>query len=277
MHTQLTAAAVSAQHAVFGWTERGWTLRDLGSRNGTWLDGELLTPGQDTPVARGAVIQFGSQDERFVLITDAAPAPSAHLGDQVVAGSPDLLPLPSADAPLVLIYWSPGTGWVRAADEQELAVQDGDVLEVGGERWTLSLPEPIMPTVDQRSRVVSAGELALHFQVSADEEHVQVRAVRGAQAQALPPRAHHYFLLTLARARLQDLKQGVSDAEAGWRTSAELSKMLRCSSNQVYVSLHRIKKELETLDFGDGAAIMERRELSRQVRVRAASLVVESG
>lgn len=276
MHIQLSAAAVSAQHAAFNWTERGWTLRDLGSRNGTWLNGERLVPGQDVATTVGASIEFGAPEERYTLITDAPPSPSARHGDHVVEGSPDLLPLPSPDAPLVLIYWLAGTGWVRVADELEIPVRDGEALVVEGASWVLSLPEPLIPTVNQHTRLIGVEHLSLKFRVSADEEHVQLEAAWGPHQHSFPPRSHHYLLLTLARARFSDQKAGVSDAEAGWRTSSELARMLRCSTNQVYVSLHRSRRELEALDGLDGAAVLERRELSRQVRLAAGTMVVEA-
>jgi FHA domain len=35
----------------------GWTVRDGGSRNGSWLDGERLEPGQPRPLTSGARLQ----------------------------------------------------------------------------------------------------------------------------------------------------------------------------------------------------------------------------
>src|SRR6266545_4416117 len=40
---------VSRRHAEVAWTEGGWVLRDLGSSNGTYLDGERVEPGGGGP------------------------------------------------------------------------------------------------------------------------------------------------------------------------------------------------------------------------------------
>ena len=36
---------VSQEHAIVRWSSAGWLVRDLGSRNGTWLDADRLVVG----------------------------------------------------------------------------------------------------------------------------------------------------------------------------------------------------------------------------------------
>lgn len=66
-----TDREVSAQHARFERREGGWWVQDLGSRNGTWLDGERLAgPARVSP---GRRIRFGwDGPEVEVLEGDAA-------------------------------------------------------------------------------------------------------------------------------------------------------------------------------------------------------------
>ncbi|MBV9947474.1 MAG: FHA domain-containing protein, partial [Myxococcales bacterium] len=45
---------VSARHASLRWTGDGWEVRDLGSLNGTYLDGARIPPGAQQPLKPGA-------------------------------------------------------------------------------------------------------------------------------------------------------------------------------------------------------------------------------
>src|SRR5215207_1262545 len=51
---------LSRRHAVIRRTARGYEVLDLGSINGTWLDGERLIPHKAYPLASGAHLRLGS-------------------------------------------------------------------------------------------------------------------------------------------------------------------------------------------------------------------------
>ena len=50
---------VSRHHAVLELTDRGLTVLDLGSRNGTKVDGKLLAPEHKVPLCSGDILQIG--------------------------------------------------------------------------------------------------------------------------------------------------------------------------------------------------------------------------
>ncbi|MEQ9324985.1 MAG: FHA domain-containing protein, partial [Polyangiaceae bacterium] len=52
-------AEVSASHLRFDKTRQGLMVRDVGSRNGTWLNGGLLPANDKHPLAEGAVLRLG--------------------------------------------------------------------------------------------------------------------------------------------------------------------------------------------------------------------------
>jgi len=56
--------AASRRHATLEWTYTGYLLRDLGSRNGTWVNGE---PVQQTTLSGGDVVQVGSAQLRVEI------------------------------------------------------------------------------------------------------------------------------------------------------------------------------------------------------------------
>lgn len=50
---------VSRQHARIGYNGNGYTIEDLGSSNGTWVNGNRLTARQPHPLRSGDHVQLG--------------------------------------------------------------------------------------------------------------------------------------------------------------------------------------------------------------------------
>ncbi|MCF6745051.1 FHA domain-containing protein [Blastococcus sp. KM273128] len=89
----LADRAVSRRHARLRLGADGATLRDLGSANGTTLEGEPVPEDQDVPVAPGQVVQLG--DTQLVVgpapVADAAVEPAGP-GTRAFVRAPRLLP-----------------------------------------------------------------------------------------------------------------------------------------------------------------------------------------
>ena len=273
MHTTLRSATVSAQHIALLWDGRSWSVRDLGSSNGTWLDGRLLAAGELAPLLLGSVLQLGGPEEQLTFIDDGAPAPCAHLDGATLEGSADLLAIPSQENPVAVVHFDPELGWMASIGPDDRPVRDAQELVVDGQTWRLSLPVSLDSTLEARRAPVPAVDLSLHFGVSRDEEHVEVTVRVGPVSHKLPPRVHHYLLLTLARARMNDKDE--PEGEQGWLTMPDLLKMLRQSANQLYVSLHRIRKEFEAILGPEGFEPVERRPTCHQVRIGILKLSFE--
>src|SRR4051812_47950751 len=69
-HLRLSSVEVSREHAEFSISPDGVTARDLGSRNGTQLNGKSLP--EPTPVKNGDLIQVGNLT--FAVSIQGAPA-----------------------------------------------------------------------------------------------------------------------------------------------------------------------------------------------------------
>lgn len=50
---------VSRQHAVIATSEKGYTLQDLNSTNGTWVNERKLAPNETVPINNGDMLRFG--------------------------------------------------------------------------------------------------------------------------------------------------------------------------------------------------------------------------
>lgn len=64
-HVRLKSRLVNRIHALFDKNRQDVRLADLGSRNGTWLNGRLLTPGTYAELTDGDEIMFADEVFRF--------------------------------------------------------------------------------------------------------------------------------------------------------------------------------------------------------------------
>jgi pSer/pThr/pTyr-binding forkhead associated (FHA) protein len=64
---------VSSQHALVRYNGVAWEIRDLGSRNGTWLNGVALAPSASIPLRVGARLRFGDDAEEWILEDASEP------------------------------------------------------------------------------------------------------------------------------------------------------------------------------------------------------------
>jgi pSer/pThr/pTyr-binding forkhead associated (FHA) protein len=98
----LQDASISRRHAEILPTAQGWILCDLGSSNGTYLNGERVskTTGRLRP---GDLIQVGELSLRVVAVdaeTEAAPAPLSPAQETLPPPAPtELLPPPPQPQP----------------------------------------------------------------------------------------------------------------------------------------------------------------------------------
>ncbi len=257
---------VSSEHAKILWINGSWRLRDLGSRNGTFVDAQRLEPGQLAELQAGARIGFGEVEEAFELV-DANP-PSAMATDiesrEVVAAEGEMLVLPDQDHPEVTVYHSNTAGWVaeRATGEVQ-GVHDQSVVEVGARSFRIDLPvySEATPMVDV---VLNLDNAQLSFAVSSDEERVEIAVVlRGEERARLESREHNYLLLTLARARLADSERPVR--ERGWLEVEKILRMLKIDQNSLNVAIHRARQQLAGTGIEGAAAVVETRRGYRRL------------
>ena len=268
---------VSREHAVVHWTGAAWELQDLGSRNGTSLEGRRLVARECGPLAPGVEIRFGETLGAWRLVDDAPPRPMAvNLVDgRVVPVDVDELALPDADEPAVWLRRSDSGGWfAEPAGGPATRVEDRAVLTAGGEPWRVHLTDGVAATWQAASEP-DAPPVHLQFRVSADEEHVELAARVGDRRIDLKARAHHYPLLVLARARLADRAAGIVDGEQGWLAQDRLLQMLKVDANHLHLSIHRIRLQFTRAGVPDPARVVERRIGAGQLRLGVADLRIE--
>ncbi|MDI1446197.1 FHA domain-containing protein [Polyangium sp. 6x1] len=269
---------VSGEHARISWQGDRWEVRDLGSRNGTFLNDKRTEPSTSVVLAATDRIALGDVAVVFSLLDASPPLAQAR---QLVTGTillarGGLLPLPSEDDPEATVMQDADGRWIVEAGGEARVVLDGEVLQVGSEAFALHLPAPMAPTVDARGEPPDIRGVGLRFRVSRDEERVEVVIELGPTTRVFAPRAHHYTLLTLARARFRDEEEGkLPEPSRGWIAVDELCRMLAIDENKLNVEVFRIRQDFGALDVQNTTAIVERRKGVRQLRLGTACVTIE--
>lgn len=264
----IQAPWVSGEHALLSWDGEAWTVRDLASSNGTFVDGVRVPPGGTVRLGRGERVGFGRHEGGFTLLDDGPPVPSARAvgGSETVRAAGTVLLLPSEEAPEVSLFLSSSGGWVQESDGEAHSVADRDLLSAGGQLWRVYLPTPLAETL----RVTDAP--VLHFRVSRDEEFASLVVEEDGRHFDLGKRGYTYLLLTLARQRLAD--GPLPDAERGWVHQDDLARMLRLNASTVNVQIHRARQHASKAGMRGAAGVVERRHRTRQLRIGSGSLTV---
>jgi hypothetical protein len=280
---RLRHRSVSAEHASIFWTGSRWEVRDLGSTNGTWVDGRRLDPGGRAALQEGAELQIGSGAELWILDDPWPPVASARRldGTEVRVAEGGLLVLPSVDDPRASLFEDPGGRWLVETDGPARPAIDQEEIVVGG-TWVLSVPPPApggstTTTVNMKASAWRLDEITLVLEVSRDEEFVNLAIARGGQLTRLPPRVHNHLLLILARARLADrLDPAVRSSEQGWVYTEALIAMLKTDPQRLCVDIFRARQQLASAEVLNAGAIVERRATTRQMRLGTDQFEVRS-
>lgn len=269
---------VSTQHASVRWVGTGWELKDLGSHNGTAIDGHHIESGVWTPIDCGVAICFGAPQERWTLETADAPEVSATRLDtgEVLIGEHGYLKFSPLDSEASLAT-ADGQQYFLDSGGVRVQVEDRAVVDVGEVRVRLSLPPGNAPGAFTLSTedTFFRGSASLHFEVSADEEHVAISITHGGEQTALKSRSFDYMLLQLARARIEaDRNATQPDAERGWIYADDLAKALGVGLQHLNVDVYRARRRFEEVGVEGAATIIERRPALKLIRLGISKLSI---
>jgi hypothetical protein len=243
--TYLPDPHVSLLHASMRWCDNSWQLTD-NSRNGTFLDGCLLSKGEWITVQRGQRLQFGMHSANpWRLIDTAAPLacllPLDANCKQIELTYSNLLPNP--EPPELSIYQVSSAQWLMDTATETLILADGDIVKLGAYRYKLQLAAQLDVTLC--NTLIGSGNIPLlKFLLSLDEEHTHTHIEYGKKSFDLGEREHHYCLVTLARRRLADARAGLDASAQGWIESAELAKMLGMELQHVNIQIFRARNQM---------------------------------
>src|SRR5581483_829410 len=110
---RLSVSSVSSHHATLRWDGRCWSVVDLGSRNGTFVNGHRVPATSRNGVAlrERDELTFAEADESWVLF-DGGPPGALLASEDSMCTLPlcdrELLALPSEANPLGYVYFERG-------------------------------------------------------------------------------------------------------------------------------------------------------------------------
>jgi hypothetical protein len=272
---RLSDPGVSALHAVIFWADESWFIKDLGSRNGTFLSGRRLAPGVRESIVEGVVVQLGIDGPQFELSDDGGPQPLLVAADDpsfyrwIPEGS---LAIPNEDHPEALLYLSKTGDWCLESDSGVLRVEEHGLFTLGGRMFRL-IASRGMPATTTAEDQLALFDAVLKFSVSSDEEHVALTVEARGKALSLGHRAHHYLLLTLARERLKPELSGIAAGSQGWIERLELERMLRQTQQHINLAVWRARRQFAEAGFSDAINVVERR--GSELRLGPTNLTIE--
>jgi len=268
---QLNNSAVSWRHASIRWTGQVWELQDLGSLNGTFVNGTRVQAGTRVPLRTGAKLRFGDErSEWSVLDIDPPEACCVSLldGSRIVAQG-GLIALPNTETPEISLYRGEGGNWIAESAERVWQPQRNEILVATGQHFRF---EPgsaaLLDTTSNLQNQFTTDQITVEFVVSRNEEQVDVYILQEKKRIALKPRAHSYLLLTLARERLRDQAAlELPPSSHGWVEQSRLARMLGTHLQQLTLDVYRARRQFAEAGLVDSAQIVERRSTSRELRI----------
>jgi hypothetical protein len=274
----LEDSLISQFHAVVRWVVPGkWEIRDLGSRNGTFLRGVRLEPGERYDLDRGAQLSFGEGATPWHVEDVSRPYPEVRdlLTGVRQIGTEHLLTISGADGSSAdVLEESPGS-WQLEVDGVVSDVWNEQIIIVGGTRYRLGLPLPAPETEEAGHHLAHVEptflplrDTRLTFFVSSDLETVGLQ-VRWLEKSWESNKAYNRALLALAEARLRDQRAGrLPVHDQGWLYGDELCTLADYDGiSRLNVEVHRARSDFARQGIPGAPSIVQRRRGSGQVRL----------
>lgn len=270
--------AASGLHASIEWRGGGcWELKDLGSRNGTFVDGRRVEAGTWERLAPDSLLAFGDASQTWVVVDLERPEAEAFCREtgEVRLSQDHILTVSEDPTDWVDVVEDAPGSWVLEMAGRCDALADQQTVEIAGRTWIFTLPmaEPrTAPFASPRSPTVGA---RFTFRVSATAEHVELSVSFGDLAWT-SSRAYTHALLRLAEARLRDREAGGHPDEHGWLYTDDLCTMAGYESDsRLNVEIHRARREFARLGLPNAASLVQRRRGTRQLRIGTSALEIE--
>lgn len=268
---------VSSEHARLRWTGTSWEIRDLGSKNGTFVEGRRLAAGERATLMTRDTFGLGGAAAPapvFMVVDASAPALSARsIRTGVVRIAADgFLTLPDDDNPEVCIVEARDGQWTIETDDMARLASENETITVGGEAWILDVPHVATSTLAAESVTPMLESIGLGFAVNLDETHIAVTVTCFGKEIPLPARNHHRLLLALAHEQLRSAV--LPFAERGWLDRHRVCETLVMTEQRLHVDICQARREFAELGIQGAVNIIEGRPGTKSLRLGVEHIVM---
>lgn len=276
--------AASARHLRVWTTPAGVRVEDLGSRNGTWMNGERLAG--ECGLAAGDELRIGATVRMRVVAVPMGEGAVPEIEDMetgvrhrfrsdrlTLAAAPTAdIQVPGAEEGCAVFVERDGAVWLGREDDV-IPLRVGEVFAVGGRRFRLgvSVAEPgvtrelLLPHELPPTRYPYALDVRLDGPTGPE---ARFHDPRSGNTLALVADNPALMVYVLARQHLADRTAGTPPADRGWVADAELAlgiwgraEAIRQASN-LNVLIWRVRRELQAAGF-DGWCLEKRKKHTR--------------
>jgi hypothetical protein len=285
----LSRPAISKRQALICWDGQRWILRDLMSRNGTFVRARgARAPGRvpgdlAVPLTLHDSLVFAEMDEEWTLVNVDMPrtllAEEGRERESIIVLDPTgVVALPSEDEVRFMMHRDRLSGeWMLeepGADPR--SVTDGELIGIDDRRFRLYIVEASdTQEANNAPATLTLAEVELELLPAPDEESAALSLRAGRTNVNSGPHAHLYLLVHLARHRLKDARAGIAEDRCGWLSKDEVQSALGYGSTQhLTVDVFRCRKDIERLSVCNGAEIVEREHGHLRIGVESQRLRV---
>lgn len=252
----LKSDSCSRMHSVVRWQNGLWMLTDE-SRNGCFVNGKRIEKGRGISLNRGDIISFTSDGkEQWQFENEQKPNPvliSEDNSDFIELQTLNILPNERESECQIL---KQGDEWAYESGEDSHLIEDGFRLQMGGKTWSFH-PNELVQETKFYDNTLTAKPPKLTFNVSRNEEHVQLIFHCEGKSFDLGHKTHHYLLLEMARHQLQD--DAENEAELGWMSNDLLLHNLRIDLNHLNIQIFRAREAIRKCSRNWGQQLIDRR------------------
>ncbi len=251
----LDSESCSRMHCVIRWQSGLWYITDE-SRNGCFINGERIEKGKGANIVEGDIISIGTdEDSLWVVENDNEPKPVLVCQEQnrfIELQTLNLLPNDIHPECQIL---QQGDDWLYESNQDFQLIKENFAIKIEGLHWTFH-PNYV---VQETKYTYDASEdiPKLTFNVSRNEEHIQILFEAGGKVSDLGHKTHHYLLLEMARHQLED--STASKQELGWMSNDLLLNNMKIDNNHLNIQIYRAREAIRKYSGHWGQHLIERR------------------
>ena len=266
------AGVVSSKHAMLDHDDAGWGLADLGSSNGTLLDGARLAPHVRTPIRDGSMIRLGDTGPQYRVSAVTKRVVNATIVERAASLS--------ANSPTVAMTATPGGSPAAPAKPATPAAPAAPVKGAKPGARTAAFERMVQDEKQKSARSVRTITIAAVVTIVAVAGGAvaysryaarQSEAALAARADSLAKREHATDALRrLVEANAEQLRGRLAQAESGGASSAVVDSLTRALASatqrttELETSLSRAEKAVAAQQkAADSVRTASSRELQR--------------